>query len=262
MRIQSGSFYDVDVLYGYAPRINRGVSFSQSDSNEWGYVDRGINAIQTTITIQGDPSTMANVDKVLSDQGSVTLWLDDGEKIFGPEFWGRAAGTETPVSASIVSKGPMVRKGLELYTMECSLGMSYDTLSSGYLDTRISDLTTAPEWSDIAIQPQYTNGGQNSVLFKWLYDGIDTSTRGTTGYIFKGVADLTGDEAARWSYAVTAGTRRITNTVVKSTMGVDLFNADYSTYSFFVRTWNQTQASFDRWTIDFELILRKNASII
>lgn len=256
-----GVDYSVDVLYGFSPLVTRGVSFSESANHTYGVIDRGLNHIETVITVQGDRSTMDALNlNVIKNAQNLYIKLEDGEKIFGPEFWGRAGGDQQLIEVGLISSGLLTRKNLNQFTMSLSIAKSYTALAPYFLDERVTVVGAPTDWEHLRCESGYSYGPSNENKLHWLNDGSYTSTTPLVNVnTVTWNTELTTAEAAVWSYNLTLGTQRLGGIVNPEFMSAPLFRDTNDPTYFYVKSWSMTCNGYDSWKFNFTLLARPNA---
>lgn len=249
----------VSVLYGFQTIIDRGISFSRSEEGNYGFVDRGVNGMTSVMTLQGDKDTMTTLASHLSTAFQMNIALEPGEKVFGPSYsYTATEASKTYIYCPLLNVGKLTRKELNLYTISVSLAKPTSLAKDPQYD-----LSYTPSWdTDIRYSPGYTTGNNANIKVRPLLSGVTSvSTISPEDYSATISSEMTDKELAQWHNSVVDGDNRIYNSVVANEMAMDLFGTtEYSTLSFFIKSFTYNSVSFNKWNVHFELLLNKKLS--
>lgn len=259
---RTGVDYKVDVLYGYNIVVDRGITFSTSKDGHVGYIDRAINSLEVSFTIQTDTwERMAKIREIVQEDPRIQVKLEDGEHLFGVDKSPFIADgvTRNVITVAMLTVGEITRKNLKQYTMNLSISpQTYiwpDTTYS-YVD---------PEWDTLRYNQGYTTGHQPELSVNGLLNGSTKVNRQGLGTdVTSFTAELTNEEMALWHRSLIQGGNRIENYVADIDMYLALFGYlgnSVSDFWFFVRSVTFQNISFDKWNVGFEIILNKKRTL-
>ena len=172
----------INFLWGYIPKTELAIQWTQSGSGNWTGSDRGVaeDVYESQLSFRGTFAELTLLDTVLhGNRENFSITCGTGEEIFGAEVDYTSA-----LDVTVTKYGTMRRVSYSSYAMDLTLRLLAPTFQS-----------LSPSLSGLILNYQYTTNTEIDTYNQFTYDGTaDYKDHGTDPGIFEAVFRQTNAE--------------------------------------------------------------------